>query len=110
MSLAELRAELKALRKESAEHKPISRLRKGDVSNQIEMLKRSREETPAAAAVPSASSRVSKAAVESIKKAKESEFPVKPTRKMEPAAAPKKSRPSKAELLKMVGELSSDEE
>jgi hypothetical protein len=56
---------------------------------------------------------VSKAAVESIKKAKESEFPVKPDRKMaeqmKPAAA-KKSRPSKAELLKMIGELTSDEE
>ena len=108
-SAAELRAELKALRKESADHKPISRMKKGDISAQIEALRRGREETPAAAAVPSASSRVSKSAVESIKKAKESEFPTKPGKKMaEPAV--KKSRPSKAELLKMIGELTSDEE
>ena len=118
-SAKELRDELRALRKEHV--KPVSRMRVGDMSAEIERLRRGREETPAAAAVPSAPSRVSKAAVESIKKAKESEFPVKPGKKvaehMKPAAAPKKSaaepkksRPSKADLLKMIGELTSDEE
>lgn len=106
-SAAELRAELKALRKESAEHKPISRLKKGDVSAQIEALKRARNETPAAAAVPSARPRGMMSSVESIKKAKAGEFPVKPAAAK--ATAPK-ARMSKTQMRALLDEMTSDEE
>ena len=111
-SLAEMRAELKKLRKESKDHHPISRMKKSDISAQIERLRGHREETPAAAAVPSAGKKVAKAAAESIKEAKMKEFPVKPS-KGEPKAkpeAPKKPKMSKADMLKLISEMSSDEE
>jgi len=124
-SLSELRAELKELRKSSLGEKPVSRMKKGDISEQIEHLRRMRGETPAAAAVPSAPLRKSKAAVESIKEAKMSEFPVMPaprvtapkapslkasapSAKKMAAAAPKK--PSKMDrLMRMLEEMSDDE-
>ena len=114
-SLSELRAELKEMRKQSLGHAPVSRMRKGDISAQIEHLKRMRGETPAAAAVPSAPAAKSRAAVESIKEAKKHEFPVMPAAKAAPKAASKTtskatSKVSKAELRKMLEELSSDEE
>ena len=114
-SLSELRAELKELRKSSLGEKPVSRMKKGDISEQIEHLRRMRGETPAAAAVPSAPLRKSKAAVESIKEAKAAEFPVMPAPKGA-KAAPKKAAaaPVKASkmdrLMKMLEEMSSDEE
>lgn len=49
-----------------------------DFSTKIEALRAFREETPAIASVPSAPVKKSMAAVESIKKAKAEEFPVKP--------------------------------
>ncbi len=116
-SLSELRAELKELRKSSLGERPVSRMTKGDISAQIEHMKRMRSETPAVAAVPSAPLRKSKAAVETIKEAKATEFPIMPAprtaapkRGMKaPAAADKK--PSKMErLMKMLEESSSDEE
>ena len=73
---AELRAELRALRKEHV--KPVSRMRMGDIAAEIQKLKGVREETPAPAAVPSAPIKKSKAAVESVKEAKKAEFPVMP--------------------------------
>ena len=75
-SAAELRAELRALRKEKV--RPVSRMKVGDISAEIERLRQSREETPAVASVPSAPQRKMKAAVESIKQAKAAEFPVMP--------------------------------
>lgn len=110
--LSEMRKALKELRKGSKEHAPISRMRKSDISAQIERLRGAREETPAAAAVPSAGMKVSKAAVESIKEAKAKQFPVKPS-KGEPKAkpeAPKKPKMSKADILKMISEMESDSE
>jgi hypothetical protein len=80
--LKSLREELRRLRKESV--KPVSRMKKGDISSEIERMKVGREETPAAAAVPSAPVRKSKVAVETVKQAKASEFPTAPG----PAAAP----------------------
>lgn len=115
MSLKDMRAELRALRKESV--KPISRMRKGDISSEIERLKATREDTPAAAAVPSAPLKVSKAAVETIKKAKSSGFPVKPdataTKKKAATAAPEKpKKKSMEEKLKaaLAALESSDED
>ena len=122
MSLAELRAELRALRKESV--KPVSRMKKGDVSAELERLRKMREETPHAAAVPSAKSKAPESAKTYVKAAKETEFPhsQKPhlaqhhkhaeahhAGKKAPAA-PKKSAMSKAQLRAMLDEMTSDEE
>ena len=120
MSLSDMRKELRELRKEAV--KPVSRMRKGDIAAEIEKLRGHREETPAAAAVPSAPPRMAKAAAESIKEAKRSEFPVKPEAKKSapPAkmaapkkaaeAAPAKKKMSKADMMRLISELSSDEE
>ena len=121
-SAAELRAELRALRKEHV--KPVSRMRMGDVSAEIQRLREAREETPAVASVPSAPPRKMKAAVESVKKAKAAEFPVAPastgTKKgMERKTArkayedtPAEKKKSKADkLMEMLAEMTdSDDE
>ncbi len=86
-SAAELKAELRSLRKESL--KPVSRMKVADIAAEIQKLKGHREETPAVAAVPSAPIKKSKAAVESIKEAKASEFPMKPDQGI---TAPKKGK------------------
>jgi len=103
--LAEMRKQLRELRKEHV--KPVSRMRKGDIVSELERLKKSREETPAPAAVPSAKPRRMEAAASEVKEAKRKEFPAKPAA----AAAPKKkSKGSKAALLKMLAEMSSSDE
>ena len=117
-----MRAELRALRKEHV--KPVSRMRKGDIASELERLKGARESTPAAAAVPSAETKHAAPAKASVKEMKEHEFPVKPkmgTKKgmerktarkayEDVPAAPKKKGLSKAMMMKMLAELSSDEE
>ena len=106
----ELRTELRTLRKEAV--KPVSRMKKGDIASEIERLRGHREETAAAAAVPSAPLRKSKAAVESIKEAKRHEFPVAPapaSQKKSPAAPAKKGM-TKAMMRAMLDEMTSDEE
>ena len=77
-SASELRAELKALRKEHPDHMPVSKMKKGDVSALIQRLKQRVEETPPVASVKSADAKTYKSAVESVKKAKETEFPLMP--------------------------------
>ena len=109
----ELRTELRALRKDAV--KPVSRMKKGDISAEIERMRGYREETPAAAAVPSAPQRMAKAAAESIKEAKRHEFPVAPApaaKKKAPAApaAPAKKGMTKAKMRAMLEEMTSDEE
>ena len=123
MSLAELRAELKELRKASDSHRPISRMKKADITAQLEALKHARETTAHAAAVPSVKT---KAAPESAKKhimaAKETEFPhSKAPHRAEvhahreshlvgkKAAEPKKKL-SKSMLRAMLDEMSSSDE
>ena len=76
VSAAELRAELRELRKEHV--KPVSRMSKGDVSAEIQRLKVAREETPLPAATKGAGMVASKDAVEPIMKAKAAEFPKQP--------------------------------
>ena len=73
MNLAELRAKLREARKECV--KPVSKMRKGDIAAELERMGKMREETPHAAAVPSAKSRKAEPAVEHIRSAKEAEFP-----------------------------------
>ena len=120
MSLHELRAELRELRKSAKEHAPISRMKKGDVASEIERLKKMREETPHAAAVPSAKSKKAEPAKKHVMSAKETEFPH--SQKPHPATAhshkeyvkkadaPKKPKMSKATLRAMLDEMTSDEE
>ena len=67
-SLAEMRAELREMRKEQV--KPVSRMRKGDISAEIERLRNMRETTPAPAATPSAAPRKQEPSVEGVKDAK----------------------------------------
>ena len=77
-SAADLRKELRELRKEYV--KPVSRMRLGDISAEIEKLRANREETPAPAATPSsASKKKMMSTVEDIKTAKAMEFPQKPS-------------------------------
>ena len=77
MGMKELRDELRELRKTTG-HRPISKMRKDDISKEIERLRVGREETPAVASVPSAPLKKSMSAVENIKEAKAKEFPHKP--------------------------------
>lgn len=124
-SLAEMRAELRELRKASKEHAPISRMKKGDISAALEALKKGREETPAAAAVPSTKTKAApEPAKRFLKAAKETEFPHSQKPHLatahlhkeahnagKKAAAPKKGGPmSKAQLRAMLDEMTSDEE
>ena len=123
MSLADMRAELRALRKESV--RPVSRMKKGDVSAELERLRAMREETPHAAAVPSVKTKSApEPAKKFLKAAKETEFPH--SKMGHPAtahkhaeahnagkvAAPpkKKSALTKAQLRAMLDEMTSDEE
>jgi hypothetical protein len=108
-SLAEMRKELRDMRKETV--KPVSRMKKGDIAGEIARMREKRETTPAPAAVPSAPPKKMKSSVESIKDAKAKEFPVAPEKtkepkKAEPKSAPKKKAgPSKADLMKMISEM-----
>ena len=119
MSLHELRAELRELRKTAKEHAPISRMKKGDVAAEVERLRKMREETPAPAAVPSAKSKKVEPAKKHVMAAKETEFPH--SQKPHPTSAhahkeyaAKKEAPkkkvSKAELKAMLEAMTSDEE
>ena len=75
MSAAELRAELKALRKSHPEHQPVSKMKKKDVADLIQRMKAGREETPPVASITAAPTNPG-SSVESVKKAKASEFPL----------------------------------
>lgn len=115
--VSDLRKELKELRKASKAHTAVSRMKKEDISAEIQRLKGYREETPAVAAVPSAPHRKQETELHSIKEAKAKEFPLKPAKldkakdvstkvsKKEPA--PKKKLSKMERLMEM---LDSDEE
>ena len=113
-SLKEMRDELRALRKESV--KPVSKMRKGDIAAELEKMRETREETPPVAAVGGAKTKKLAPATESVKKAKEKEFPVRPSdgekkaKKSAPAAAPAKAKPkmTKAMLRAMMEGMASD--
>ena len=91
-----LKAELRALRKES--QKPVSRMRVADISAEIERLKLGREETPAVGAISSSPTRISKSAVESVKAAKAAEWPIEPAAKA--GAAKKMPKEDKVPVAK----------
>ena len=116
--LKSMREELRRLRKES--QKPVSRMKKADISAEIEKMKVRREETPPVASTEGAKPKKMAPAVESVKEAKKKEFPVVPTESK--AKSSKKSAPSEASapapkkkskmarLMAMMEELSDEEE
>lgn len=110
-SLAEMRKELRELRKGHV--KPVSRMKKADIATEIEKLREKRETTAPVASVRGAGVKKSESAVETVKKAKASEFPVKPSKKEVKMEKPKaeKKKVSKSALRAMLEEMeSSDEE
>lgn len=120
MSLAEMRKELRELKK--THERPISRMKKSDISMEIERLRHHREVTAPVASTPSAPAKVMKSSVESVKEAKRKEFPVAPADvPKKTAKAPKvtagkvkdvvseKVKMSKKDLMAMIAGLSDDE-
>jgi hypothetical protein len=73
-----MREELRALRKDHV--KPVSRMRKGDISSELNRLREMREETPAVASYSNVKAPRQVSSVEGIHEAKASEFPVEPER------------------------------
>jgi hypothetical protein len=76
--LKSMREELRALRKDHV--KPVSRMRKGDISSELNRLREMREETPAVASYSTVKAPRQVSSVDSIHEAKASEFPVEPER------------------------------
>ena len=120
MSLQEMRKELRELKK--AHEKPVSRMKKHDISAELERLRHHREVTAPVAATPSAPAKAMKSSVESVKEAKRKEFPVAPADlPKKTAKAPKvtagkvkdvvatKVKMSKKDLMAMIAGLSDDE-
>ena len=95
-TLAEMRKELRERRKESV--KPVSRMRKGDIASELEKLRGTRDMTPPVASTPIAPVKKVKAAAESLKEAKISEYQTKPVEeiKKKSASMEKKSPKSSA--------------
>jgi hypothetical protein len=132
--LKEMRAQLRALRKENM--KPVSRMRKADISAELNALGQHLAETPTAGKGSPEVTRQSRSSVETIKEAKAQEFPVAPAKdnkqakslkmpashaKMSPAEHAKvmkkempvtlKKKPSKlATLMRLLEADSSDDE
>jgi hypothetical protein len=68
MSAAELKAELKSLRKEHPDYTPVSKMKKGDVSALIQRLKAGREETPNVSATGAQEPKVATVDAPAVKK------------------------------------------
>lgn len=109
-SLSDMRKELREARKETV--KPVSRMRKADIASELEKLRHKTETTPLVAATPMAPAKKAKAAVEPIAKAKESEFPMKPSKevsslekKAEKATAKAEAKPPKKDLVEKLRKL-----
>jgi hypothetical protein len=94
--LSELRKELRELRK--AQVKPVSRMRKGDISQEIDKLRGNLSEIPNIAQLPSrVPPRKQETDVQTIKEAREHEFPVRPAKEGKSAPkAPKAPKTPKA--------------
>jgi len=124
MSLADMRKELRDMRKEFV--KPVSRMKKGDISHEINALRERRETTPAASATPSAPPKGMKPDVEKVKDVKKSVF-MKPGHSEMPEGVGKGKAPkapkgekmpkvdkmsdkmsTKAKLMKMLADMSDD--
>lgn len=118
-----MRKELKELRKANKEHQPVSKLRKADIAAQLDRLRGVRETTAPVASTPGAESKKMAPKARSVKESKEEEHPMAPhhgTTKGEPRKSarkafegetPKKAKKAMMEkMMKMMAEMSSDEE
>ena len=83
-SLAEMRKELRELRKEAV--KPVSRMRKGDICSELERLRGKREENPPVASVVGAKPKKMAPKIDDIKVSKEKEYPMKPVEEKKKAS------------------------
>ena len=115
--VSDLRKELKELRKASKAHTAVSRMKKEDISAEIQRLKGMREETPAVASVSSVPPRKMETDFGTIKEAKVKEFPMKPAkndkaRDVSTTVAKKAPAPKKklSKMDKLMAMLESDEE
>ena len=68
-------------------------MKKADIATEIERLKGKRETTPAVASTKGATVKASKSAVESVKEAKASEFPIAPVEKKKTGSKTSKKLP-----------------
>lgn len=73
-------------------------MRKSDISVELEHLRMVRSQTPSVASTPSAKSRGREPIVENIKKAKEAEFPTRPSKSMSAEMKAKPGRPPKDDV------------
>jgi len=128
MGRKELEDQLRELRKAEGT-KPISKMKAVDISAEIERLKNRVETVPASRQNPQRPTPRKDSAVETIQEARESEFPTKPSkqatsetvsrstpsevknvlRKRGTPATPKATGMSKAQLMKMLSEISDTE-
>ena len=116
-SLAEMRKELRELRKESV--KPVSRLKKGDVLMELERLRGKREDTAPVASTAGAKPKKMESVHADVKVSKERGFPMKPVEESKakkgkgsavPSTTGAAKKPGKMErLMKMIDEMSDDE-
>ena len=99
--LSELRKQLRELRK--SQMKPVSRMRKGDISQEIDKLRGNLVEIPNIAQTPSrVPPRKQETDVHTIKEAREHEFPVRPAK--EGKSGPKATKTPKATKAPADGE------
>ena len=92
-----MREELRRMRKET--QKPVSRMKKADISAEIERMKVRREETPAVASTVASIPKKMNPSVETVKEAKAAEFPVAPAvAKSKPAPKSAAKSAAKAEV------------
>jgi hypothetical protein len=90
--MSDLRAELRELRKKSASHMSVSKMKLKDVALEVGKLRSHLESMPSIGLDGGASKKAMKGAVESVKEAKKAEFPVEPAGDHEaPKAAKKKA-------------------
>jgi hypothetical protein len=123
-SLAEMRKELRILRKEHV--KPVSRLRKSDIASELERLRDKRESVPPVASTVGMKAKKTEAKIADIKVAKEHDFPVKPAEESKKKVSSKSSKKAtvvggsgavdvepkmskKALLMKMLDSMSDSE-
>ena len=75
--MSDLRAELRELRKKSASHMSVSKMKLKDVALEVGKLRSHLESMPSIGLDGGASKKAMKGAVESVKEAKKAEFPVR---------------------------------
>ena len=94
---ADLRAELRELRKKHPDHMSVSKMKMKDVAMAIGKLRGHLESTPSVANDGGGSKKAMKGTVKSVKEAKKAEFPVEPAGEHEaPKSAKKVPKAEKA--------------